>query len=39
MAASAINFEAGRSQIHQVLLGVVDDSVGDAGMPLRPTFE
>jgi cyclopropane-fatty-acyl-phospholipid synthase len=38
MAASAINFEAGRSQIHQVL-GVVDDSVGDAGMPLRPTFE
>ena len=38
MAASAINFEAGRSQIHQVL-GVADDSVGDAGMPLRPTFE
>jgi len=38
MAASSINFEAGRTQIHQVL-GAVDDDTGDAGMPLRPTFQ
>jgi cyclopropane-fatty-acyl-phospholipid synthase len=38
MAASAVNFEAGRTQIHQVL-GVVDDEAGDAGMPLRPEFQ
>jgi cyclopropane-fatty-acyl-phospholipid synthase len=38
MAASAVNFEAGRTQIHQVL-GAVDDESGDAGMPLRPDFQ
>ncbi len=30
MAASSMNFEAGRTQIHQVL-GAVDDDAGDAG--------
>jgi cyclopropane-fatty-acyl-phospholipid synthase len=37
MAASAVNFEAGRSQIHQ-LLAVRPDG-HDSGMPLRPRFE
>jgi cyclopropane-fatty-acyl-phospholipid synthase len=38
MAGSALNFEAGRTQIHQVL-GSVGDDEGDSGMPLRPAFE
>jgi len=37
MAGSAINFEAGRTQIHQVLATRSDD--GDSAMPLRPVFE
>ena len=37
MAGSAVNFEAGRTQIHQVLAVPSDD--GDSGMPLRPKFE
>jgi len=37
MAASALNFEAGRTQIHQVL-GVVAER-GRSGLPLRPGFE
>jgi cyclopropane-fatty-acyl-phospholipid synthase len=36
MAASALNFEAGRTQIHQVL-GVRNDG-GTSGLPLRPQF-
>jgi cyclopropane-fatty-acyl-phospholipid synthase len=38
MAASAVNFAAGRTQIHQVL-AVRDSSTGGSGMPLRPRFE
>ena len=38
MAASAINFEAGRTQIHQVLATPNADD-GASGMPLRPVFE
>jgi cyclopropane-fatty-acyl-phospholipid synthase len=38
MAASAVNFAAGRTQIHQVL-AVRDNSTGGSGMPLRPRFE
>ncbi|HEY6698738.1 MAG TPA: cyclopropane-fatty-acyl-phospholipid synthase family protein [Acidimicrobiales bacterium] len=38
MAASAVNFEAGRSQIHQVL-SVPRDASGRSGLPLRPEFE
>jgi cyclopropane-fatty-acyl-phospholipid synthase len=34
MAASALNFEAGRTQVHQVLAVKLDD--GWSGMPLRP---
>jgi cyclopropane-fatty-acyl-phospholipid synthase len=37
MAASAVNFEAGRTQIHQILATRSDG--GDSGMPLRPVFE
>jgi len=37
MAGSAINFEAGRTQIHQVLATRSDD--GQSHMPLRPSFE
>jgi len=37
MAASAVGFEAGRIQVHQVL-GVKADH-GRSGMPLRPSFE
>ena len=37
MAGSAVNFEAGRTQIHQVLATRADG--GTSGMPLRPTFE
>jgi cyclopropane-fatty-acyl-phospholipid synthase len=37
MAASALNFEAGRTQVHQVL--AVRPERGDAGLPLRPRFE
>jgi cyclopropane-fatty-acyl-phospholipid synthase len=36
MAGSAVNFEAGRTQIHQVL-GVRPDG-GRSGMPLRPSW-
>jgi cyclopropane-fatty-acyl-phospholipid synthase len=36
MAASALNFESGRTQIHQVLGVRADD--GHSGMPLRPAF-
>jgi cyclopropane-fatty-acyl-phospholipid synthase len=36
MAACAVNFEAGRTSIHQVL-GVRPDG-GSSGMPLRPSF-
>jgi cyclopropane-fatty-acyl-phospholipid synthase len=37
MAASALNFEAGRTQVHQVM-GVRPDD-GRSGLPLRPRFE
>jgi cyclopropane-fatty-acyl-phospholipid synthase len=37
MAGSAVNFEASRTQIHQVLATRADD--GTSGMPLRPSFE
>jgi cyclopropane-fatty-acyl-phospholipid synthase len=37
MAASAVNFEDGNTQVHQVL-GVKPDG-GASGMPLRPRFE
>jgi len=37
MAGSALNFEANRNQIHQVL-GVKSDN-GRSGMPLRPSWE
>lgn len=37
MAGSAVNFEAGNTQIHQVLATRSDD--GHSGMPLRPVFE
>jgi len=37
MAGSAVNFEAGRTQIHQVLATRSDDGV--SAMPLRSTFE
>jgi cyclopropane-fatty-acyl-phospholipid synthase len=38
MAGSAVNFEAGRSLVHQVLAVPVTDD-GRSGMPLRPVFE
>ncbi|HET9610671.1 MAG TPA: cyclopropane-fatty-acyl-phospholipid synthase family protein [Acidimicrobiales bacterium] len=38
MAGSAVNFEAGRTQIHQVLATPTTDD-GRSGMPLRPVFE
>jgi cyclopropane-fatty-acyl-phospholipid synthase len=38
MAGSAINFEAGRSQVHQVL-SVPREPGGLSGLPLRPQFE
>jgi cyclopropane-fatty-acyl-phospholipid synthase len=38
MAGSAINFEAGRTHIHQVL-GTPSTDAGASGMPLRPVFE
>jgi cyclopropane-fatty-acyl-phospholipid synthase len=37
MAASAVNFESGSTQIHQVLATRSDD--GQSAMPLRPAFE
>jgi cyclopropane-fatty-acyl-phospholipid synthase len=38
MAGSAVNFEAGRTQVHQVLsVSRTDDGV--SGLPLRPVFE
>jgi len=37
MAASALNFEAGRTQVHQVLAVKLDR--GRSGLPLRPRFE
>jgi len=37
MAASAVNFEANRTQIHQVLADKPDR--GRSGMPLRPTWD
>jgi cyclopropane-fatty-acyl-phospholipid synthase len=36
MAASALNFEAGRTQIHQVL--AMKSDAGLSGLPLRPRF-
>ena len=36
MAASAVNFEAGRTQIHQMLAVRADG--GRSGMPLRPDW-
>ncbi|MGH9217289.1 MAG: class I SAM-dependent methyltransferase, partial [Acidimicrobiales bacterium] len=38
MAGSAVNFEAGRTQIHQVL-SVPRERDGRSGLPLRPAFE
>jgi cyclopropane-fatty-acyl-phospholipid synthase len=38
MAGSAVNFEAGRSQVHQVL-SVPREPGGVSGLPLRPVFE
>jgi cyclopropane-fatty-acyl-phospholipid synthase len=37
MAGSALSFETGKSQIHQVLAIRPDD--GHSGMPLRPSFD
>ena len=37
MAASALNFEAGRTQVHQVLAVRADG--GRSDMPLRPSFD
>ena len=37
MAASALNFEAGRTQVHQVLAVKLDG--GRSGLPLRPRLE
>jgi cyclopropane-fatty-acyl-phospholipid synthase len=37
MAASALNFEAGRTQVHQIL--AVKPDRGRSGMPARPRFE
>ncbi len=37
MAASALNFERGRTQVHQIL--AVRPDRGRSGMPLRPVFE
>jgi len=37
MAASAVGFEAGRIQVHQVL--AVKPAGGSSGLPLRPRFE
>jgi cyclopropane-fatty-acyl-phospholipid synthase len=37
MAASALNFEVGRTQVHQVLAVRLDR--GRSGLPLRPRFE
>jgi cyclopropane-fatty-acyl-phospholipid synthase len=37
MAASAVGFESGRLQVHQVLGVKADD--GRSGLPLRPSFE
>jgi cyclopropane-fatty-acyl-phospholipid synthase len=37
MAASALNFEAGRTQVHQVL--AVRSDGGRSELPLRPRFE
>ena len=37
MAGSAVNFETGRTQIHQLLATRSDDGV--SAMPLRSTFE
>ncbi|HET8617418.1 MAG TPA: cyclopropane-fatty-acyl-phospholipid synthase family protein, partial [Acidimicrobiales bacterium] len=38
MAGSAVNFEAGRSQVHQIL-AVPQSDDGTSGVPLRPVFE
>jgi cyclopropane-fatty-acyl-phospholipid synthase len=38
MAGSAVNFEAGRTQVHQAL-SVPRDPGGRSGLPLRPRFE
>ena len=38
MAGSAVNFEAGRTQVHQVL-SVPRTDDGLSGLPLRPAFE
>jgi cyclopropane-fatty-acyl-phospholipid synthase len=37
MASSAVNFEAGRTQIHQIL-AVRSGAAGNSAMPLRPDF-
>ena len=37
MAGSAMNFEAGRTMVHQVLATVTSDG-GRSGMPLRPDW-
>jgi cyclopropane-fatty-acyl-phospholipid synthase len=37
MAASALNFEAGRTEVYQVLAVKPDD--GRSGLPLRPSFD
>jgi cyclopropane-fatty-acyl-phospholipid synthase len=37
MAGSALNFEAGRTQVHQILAVRADR--GSSGLPLRPVFE
>jgi cyclopropane-fatty-acyl-phospholipid synthase len=40
MAASALNFEANRTQIHQVLGVKTGEGAGaDSGLPLRPRWE
>jgi cyclopropane-fatty-acyl-phospholipid synthase len=38
MAGSAVNFEAGRTQVHQAL-SVPREPGGRSGLPLRPRFE
>ena len=39
MAASAVNFEQGHTQIHQVLAVRPGNGGASSGMPLRPAFE
>jgi hypothetical protein len=37
MAGAAVNFDAGRNELHQILAVPMSDD-GRSGMPLRPSF-